>query len=83
MKSIEVVVVMYACTVIFFTLTFQTSSWVAVLFLFVVAVVSIGRTVLWVRKLRRERKWNVSAGLVNSEVPSSTYEEVDKTPAAI
>ena len=58
----------------------QTSSWVAFLFLFVVAVVTISRTVVWFRKLRRERSWNVSTGLVSSEVPSSTYEEVDKNP---
>ena len=61
----------------------QTASWVAFLFLLVVAVVSILRTFIWFRKVRRERKFNVPAGgLINSEVPPSTDEvEEDKTPA--
>ena len=50
-----------------------------------VAVVSILRTFIWFRKVRRERKFDVPAGgLISSELPPSTDEvEEDKTPAAI
>ena len=50
-----------------------------------VAVVSILRTIIWFRKVRQERRFNVPASeLINNEVPPSTDEvDEDKTPATI